>query len=318
MGGYRSVPSSPVKVAAGGSKLRPGASSATPTSLVGGGAGLNRAGSVKEYRRYYDGAESASPASPSPEAGSRSALIGHDAVFGGGRSGTVLASSGVHTNRAEKEEIERLNAVINSQRAIMADLEKSVASWKTRMKAQAELIQKLVVQNNADAGGSGGQSPPTSDAETEAETYSSPRRKLADSGYGENFHHTLPRTTHLSLAPPPPSHTASSEPYYGAHTYNRPPPAVGLGMLPSSPHKGFSANHTWSASSPSPLPLPEAGFPSPSRRKPRKTIEMDLKLLKSSPRVESNKSKFSLDPFASASQDSPTKRRGTNASAYYI
>ncbi|CBQ70333.1 probable kinesin motor protein 1 [Sporisorium reilianum SRZ2] len=279
-----SVPSSPVKaLAAGGSKLRPGAP-CTPTALT---PGLNRAGSVKEYRRYTGAASSSStPPSPTPASGSRSVLLQHQ------------ASSALLGNKAEKEEIERLNAVISSQRAIMADLEKSVASWKTRMKAQAELIHKLVVQNS-------GSSPPASDAEND-ELPSTPRKHTAP----ENFH-TLPRTTHLALS------TANNEPYYGAHTFNRPPPAQ------NSPTKPFASTFgsTWTPASPNPLPLPggsAAGDGSPSKRKPRKTIEMDLKLLKSSPRVESHKSKFSLDYGPAGSQDTPTKRRGTNASAYYI
>lgn len=298
--GVRSVPTSPIKAFAG-SKLRP----TTPQSS---GAGLNRAGSVKEYRRYQPGgAEPSSPASPSPAAGSRSAFLSQEA-FSGGRSAT-LNSGSASTNRAEKEEIERLNAVINSQRAIMADLEKSVASWKTRMKAQAELIQKLVLQNNPST-----QSPPTSDGENEENfSLSSPRRKVTFNP--EEASNTLPRTTHLSLS----QHQSVNEPYYGAHTYNRPPPNLGLGMQPTSPHKASYSANTWSASHPSPLPLPN-GSESPSKRKPRKTIEMDLKLLKSSPRVENNKNKFDLDALTAGSrtQDTPTKRRGTNASAYYI
>ncbi|SPO24950.1 probable kinesin motor protein 1 [Ustilago trichophora] len=301
--GYRtwgvggSVPSSPVKLSAGGdgSKLRPAANDLS---------GLNRAGSVKEYRRYQP--TLGSPSSSPSRAGTRSAFLPHEPVF---------ASAPV-SNKAEKEEIDRLNAVINSQRAIMADLEKSVASWKTRMKTQAELIQRLVQAGNGSNGPSAGViSPPTSDGENE-EVFSagSPRRKLYDAVPAEGFH-TLPRTTHLSLSNPP-----NNEPYYGAHTFNR-PPTVGLGVQPGSPHKSnfFSSNATWSASSPSPLPLPNGAAGSPGKRKPRKTIEMDLKLLKSSPRVESGKNKFSLDNYPiGSSQDTPTKRRGTNASAYYI
>ncbi|KAJ1038890.1 hypothetical protein NDA11_005517 [Ustilago hordei] len=301
----QSVPTSPIKAFAG-SKLR----GLTPETS-GAGTGLNRAGSVKEYRRYQPGAaDPSSQASPSPAAsGSRSAFLSQE-TFSGGRSATLNSGSAA-TNKAEKEEIERLNSVINSQRAIMADLEKSVASWKTRMKAQAELIQKLVLENIPST-----QSPPTSDGENE-ETFSSlssPRRK-ANFSHQEEGSNTLPRTTHLSLS----QHQAMNEPYYGAHTYNRPPPTLTYGVMPGSPHKaGFSAN-TWSASSPSPLPLP-SGNESPSKRKPRKTIEMDLKLLKSSPRVESNKTKFDLDALTAGSrtQDTPTKRRGTAASAYYI
>ncbi len=64
---------------------------------------------------------------------------------------------------------------------------------------------------------------------------------------------------------------------------------------------------------PSPPPPPVVGA---RGGKPRKTIEMDLKLLKSSPRVETSKSLFARD--STPLPDSPTKRRGTNASAYYI
>ncbi|SPO22782.1 probable kinesin motor protein 1 [Ustilago trichophora] len=298
--GGGSVPSSPIKLAAGGgsSKLRTAANDLS---------GLNRAGSVKEYRRYQPTLGSPSPSSSSSPAGTRSALLPHEPVFAGSPV----------SNKAEKEEIDRLNAVINSQRAIMADLEKSVASWKTRMKTQAELIQRLVQAGNGLNGstGNGVISPPTSDGENE-ETFNagSPRRKLYDTVPGEGFH-TLPRTTHLSL-----SNQASNEPYYGAHTFNR-PPTIGLGVQPGSPTKSnfFSPNGTWSTSSPSPLPLPNGAAGSPGKRKPRKTIEMDLKLLKSSPRVESGKNKFSIDNYPiTSSQDTPTKRRSTNASAYYI
>ena len=299
--GAGSVPSSPVKLAAGGSKLRP---SGTAVSQLGKD-GLQRAGSVKEYRRY----QPADPASPSPltPAGSRSVLLGHSPTF---------SSADGAASRAEKEEIARLNAVISSQRAIMADLEKSVASWKTRMKAQAELIHQLVVQNGG-ASGAGGVSPPSSDGEHDDPfSSSSPRSRKPNPVPAHT--HTLPRTTHLSLP-----RTPGAEPYYGAHTFNRPPPSIGA--APGSPHKGYAAN-TWSSSSPSPLPLPQGqGYAgadgSSSKRRPRKTIEMDLKLLNSSPRVENSRSRFTADHAnPTGSLDSPTKRRANNtsASAYYI
>ncbi|KAI3487724.1 hypothetical protein L1887_48331 [Cichorium endivia] len=170
----------------------------------------------------------------------------------------------------------------------MADLEASVASWKTRMKAQADLIAQLVQHSPSHP------SPPASDGEHDEPV--SPRKYAA----------ALPRTTHLALS--------NDQPYYGAHTYNR-PPTIGLGMLPASPNKLSGA--AWTNASPNPLPLPAAAAGGGSeRRKPRKTIEMDLKLLKSSPRVETSKSLFARD--STPLPDSPTKRRGTNASAYYI
>ncbi len=181
--------------------------------------------------------------------GARSVILGSSATFN-----TVSNSiSGLPTssNKAEKEEIERLNAVIASQRAIMADLEKAVAGWKTRMKAQAELIQKLVVQNN---GSSGGQTPPASDGENEAETafgsFSSPQRR--PTSFGEGFN-TLPRTTHLSLsreANAPTLTTNNNEPYYGAHTFNRPPPASG------SPQKVSFLTNTFSGTNSPSSPPP--------------------------------------------------------------
>ncbi len=269
-----SVPSSPIKAfTTGASRLRNELSTLS-------GSGVHRAGSVKEYRRYRAGEEPCSPASPSPAAGARSVLLGSAATFSAGAGATA---------RAEREEIERLNAVIASQRAIMADLEASVASWKTRMKAQADLIAQLVQHSPSHP------SPPASDGEHDEPV--SPRKQAA----------ALPRTTHLALS--------NDQPYYGARTYNR-PPTIGLGMLPTSPNKLSGA--AWTNASPNPLPLPAAagGGGASERRKPRKTIEMDLKLLKSSPRVETSKSLFARD--SSAVPDSPTKRRGTNASAYYI
>ena len=261
-----SVASSPVKFATvGGSKLRP--------TTASNGSTLHRAGSVKEYRRYAATTDSC-PTTPSATCapGSQSVMLPSQAF-----------PSPDTRSTAEKQEIDRLNAVIASQRALMADLENSVASWKLRMKAQAELIHKLASNPT----------PPTSDGETE-DAFSSPSK-----------FNTLPRTTHLSL---------QADPYYGAHTFNRPP-----SVAAASPTK--FANHgrgSWTTACPSPLPLPGGADASPSKRKPRKTIEMDLKLLKSSPRVESSKSKFSTASLPGETHDTPTKRRGTTASAYYI
>ncbi|GAC99051.1 hypothetical protein PHSY_006648 [Pseudozyma hubeiensis SY62] len=294
-----SVPNSPIKTLAGGSKLRPGAT--TPLSS----GSLNRAGSVKEYRRYQAGTDTSSPTppSPSPASGSRSVILGHTSTFSSSSSPasrnallTTASSTAALSNKAEREEIDRLNAVIASQRAIMSDLEKSVASWKERMKTQAELIHKLVLQNS--------NSPPTSDGEVEEAVPTTPRRKIAFAPAVE-VQHSLPRTTHLSLAHP-------DAPYYGAHTFNRPPSSIS----PVKPLSNNFTSNTWSSSSssPHPLPIPTTIDSSPSKRKPRKTIEMDLKLLNSSPRVESSKNRFTVDDRA---PDTPTRRR-TNASAYYI
>ncbi|PWZ00973.1 kinesin-domain-containing protein [Testicularia cyperi] len=346
-----SVPSSPVKGITA-SRLRGGSLFEGPSTPTRSSPGLNRAGSVKEYRRYTPSATINEPASPSPAAtGTRSVLLGHRATFDNNRNASVA------NNRAEKEEIERLNAVINSQRALMADLENSVASWKMRMKQQAELIQKLVQQQpqlnstSSAAGeqrvataaldlGSGGHSPPCSDGESDVfglhkqgilgdiangsdgrGRWNSPRTKPPATGASpERGFGTLPRTTHLSLG------SKVEEPYYGAHTYNRPP--LNPAQIPGSPYKPYGhaglPSSPYAAGAPTPLPLPSLGVAdasenrrsSPSPRKPRKTIESDLRLLKASPRVETNKSKFITDLLAST-PDTPSRRR-TNASAYYI
>ena len=201
--------------------------------------------------------------------------------------------------------------MINSQRAIMADLENSVASWKTRMKTQAELIHKLMVSNGTSS--AAGQSPPSSDAEADEVFGQGSPRRHKQAGWQQDAQHTLPRTTHLALSS---TNNSVPTPYYGAHTFNRPPSTIGS---PTKPFSNSSTVDSWSYSSPHPLPLPGSGDSvSPSKRKPRKTIEMDLKLLKSSPRVESSKNRFNLENEVANSADTPTKRRATNASAYYI
>lgn len=315
-GSMTGSPVSPTKALAGGSKLRPGAT--TPTCTLT--SGLNRAGSVKEYRRYQSGADASSPTppSPSPASGSRSVMLGHTPTFSGSSLGShtsiLAASPSTATQpagKAERDEIDRLNAVINSQRAIMADLENSVASWKTRMKTQAELIHKLMVSNGTSS--AAGQSPPSSDAEADEVFGQGSPRRHKQAGWQQDAQHTLPRTTHLALSS---TNNSVPTPYYGAHTFNRPPSTIGS---PTKPFSNSSTVDSWSYSSPHPLPLPGSGDSvSPSKRKPRKTIEMDLKLLKSSPRVESSKNRFNLENEVANSADTPTKRRATNASAYYI
>ncbi|EST10124.1 Kinesin, motor domain protein [Kalmanozyma brasiliensis GHG001] len=222
----------------GGSTLRPASS-----------PGLSRTGSVKEYRRY----QSASPGPPSasPPASTRSVILTHQAS---------------PSRTAERDEIDRLNAVISSQRALMSDLEHSVASWKDRLHAQTELIHRLMAQPSS--------SPPVSDTENACVT---PTKR-------EESFHTLPRTTHLAL--------------------------TGKG----TPTK--SVLGSWNRNSPSPLPVSDKMQETTGKRKPRKTIELDMKLLNSSPRVEGGRTRFGAG--AGGGEDTPTKRRGTTASQFYV
>lgn len=199
-----------------------------------GRTSLQRGGSMREYKRY-----SASQDLPS---GSNVAM--DQAV------------------KAEREEIERLNSVINTQRSIMADLEGSVAAWKSRLRLQHDIITRLV-----ESGG--------------AEKIVMPDELIADS----------PRATNAVSTT-----TSSPGPYYGAHIYNRPPAGLGLGS--TSPTKGMGWLATMPGVKPDPLPLPN-GLCSPSgKARRRKTIEHEIEELKGSPRVKNTTDRL-LEPRAS-------------------
>ncbi|SPO36055.1 related to Kinesin-7a motor protein [Pseudozyma flocculosa] len=317
-------------------------------------------GSVREYRRYQPASEDdVFTGNSGAPAGHRSSVLGYKAIFDGMDSAKSSSASSSH-HRAEREEIERLNAVIQSQRAIMSDLEKSVASWKSRLKAQADLIHKLASSSGGAGGGgvvgSGGFAnitPPMQDGELPSpvrsrplgevqpvasptkfstqfessrsrfaggapfdspESTSSPR--YGGGGGGGRDYSTLPRS-------------GKDQPYYGAHTYNRPPSTIGLGVMPGSPTKVSSSStpvsSLWShQQQPSPLPPPPsspsaAANPSARgagrRRKPRMTIENELLALKATPRVESSRTRFLVDE---KDEEPVGLRAKTSSAAYYI
>ncbi|KAE8215739.1 hypothetical protein CF327_g1017 [Tilletia walkeri] len=94
---------------------------------------IQRAGSMREWKKYEGDssiAEGARKVGGVP--GDPSALTVEDAV------------------KAEREEIARLNAVIASQRILMADLEGSVDKWKERLGAQQQIIDELVKHGEQD------------------------------------------------------------------------------------------------------------------------------------------------------------------------
>lgn len=103
--------------------------------------GLSRRGSAREYRRYR---------APLPSSPSTSPLASASSLF---LPALALASSPVTTQapalleaalRNEREEVTRLNEVINGQRTLMSDLERSVAEWQKKMKEQQEIIRMLI------------------------------------------------------------------------------------------------------------------------------------------------------------------------------
>ncbi|KDN52194.1 kinesin-domain-containing protein [Tilletiaria anomala UBC 951] len=102
-------------------------------SPAGNASALQRAGSLREYRRYEPSSES----SPIPTRPS-----GLSAAFA--PSSAVIEAA----VKAEREEIRRLNAVISSQRQLMADLERSVADWKNKLRLQQDLINRLVAESS--------------------------------------------------------------------------------------------------------------------------------------------------------------------------
>ncbi|KAL9938900.1 hypothetical protein V8E36_002619 [Tilletia maclaganii] len=108
--------------------IRP--SSISPSISSGGGFRLQRAGSMREWKKYEGNASIAETAG--------------GALKLGGAPGDSSALTIEDAVKAEREEIARLNAVIVSQRTLMADLEGSVAKWKERLGAQQQIIDELV------------------------------------------------------------------------------------------------------------------------------------------------------------------------------
>jgi centromeric protein E len=280
---------------------------------------LARGGSVREYRKY----------APSEPAGS---LLGRTRMSAAGDLNTGLGRGGAAVDeaiRAEREEITRLNAVITSQRAIMAELEKSVAAWKERLRKQQEIISRLVEGSSATADLSAltaAMAPSPAPSRLQEVTLNSSGRKRLSSGTASSSAVSSFGTEPLRRAGTTTSAfgragatTSSSSPYYGAHTFNRPP--AGLGLTPSSPTKAAGAY--WSGlpggPGPEPLPMPErlAAEGRTARRRPRRTIESEIAALSSSPRVEATKSRL-LEPSSPAklSHALPVPTRATRE--YYV
>jgi len=236
----------------------------------GGRTSLQRGGSMREYKRY-----SASNDLPS--------------------SNNVALEQAV---KAEREEIERLNEVITSQRGIMSDLEGSVAAWKSRLRLQHDIITRLV-----EAGG-------------DADKITIPQELLSAATPTMSNASNVAATTRLKRASSTASNNNSPTPYYGAHTFNRAPAGLGLGS--SSPTKGVGWLASMPGVKPDPLPLP-SGLSSPNAKTRRRlTIEHEIEELKGSPRVKSTTDRL-LEPRTSRPlpiPGSPAKLRPSKD--YYI
>lgn len=149
---------------------------------LGTSTGLNRGGSLREYKKYdptsedvfsrtsipksrrsiFGGASSEkdeatnfsiSSSLPTSSSSRYSLDLASSPFLSTSRSRNGFVSESVieEAVRIEREEISRLNSVIQSQRSLMADLEQSVKGWKNRLKIQQELIERLA---NGEAGSS--------------------------------------------------------------------------------------------------------------------------------------------------------------------
>ncbi|MCO5566170.1 hypothetical protein L7F22_019846 [Adiantum nelumboides] len=232
-----------------------------------------RGGSMRDYKRYSTSRTS----------------------FGGGDLAIPSRSTEELERqlKEEREEIERLNGVIATQRTIMAELEASVVTWKKRLRTQQEIITKLVEAAGVKAS-------PSLIAQSQSLAVGESTSMIHNNG-GRSSGVDLKRTSSNAS-----TSSASSAPYYGAHLYNRPPAglsgaAQGLGLGSSSPTKGTAWLSSMPGIRPDPLPLPDyaisAGLSSPNGKaaRRRKTIENEIESLKESPRVEHTKSRL-LEP----------------------
>lgn len=335
-GATSSVPSSP-------SKLRETLSATATPKGPRSFTALARGGSVREYRRY-PGPMASSPSTSPSMSSSASFLpaLSLASTTANAQSSALLEAS----LRREREEVMRLNEVIQGQRTIMSDLEKSVAEWQLRMKEQQEIIRMLMEDGGpiaADAQVCPQQipTPPMSEGENAPLTptratkrvisrslRSTPLRSSGRNSNGatppkqqgkplqgsEDFMKRRNMFAADSAAAGLPSKQrggsafplgASTGPYYGAHTFNRPPTTIanpGLGLTaPNSPTKGSGLWGSGPSSGPDPLPLPGSLTPNAKRRQRRITIEHELEALKNgnSPRV---------DERTRGLLDSPTKK----------
>lgn len=326
---------------------------------------LARGGSLREYRRYQPPhGMSSSPSSSRtgfmmPGSPSTNRTLGGLGLAMPKPTSDALAIEAAIKN--EREEIQRLNDVIQSQRTLMSDLETSVSEWKHRMRSQQDIIRRLLTSGGGDDDDDYADmaaslhspmsrpmpaatiprttklpTPPLQEGE-EDQNYQpdyandTPTKRggtrdstpLRFSGRRSNGVHAADDTassfnfakrrsaflqghttdgkpragsaitgTHTSTT----TTSANNSPYYGAHMYNRPPPArkslnAGLGLTaPNSPTKGgglWNGGHATTTMMPDPLPLPAPSTPT-RRAKRRITIEHELEKLKngSSPRVD--------------------------------
>ncbi|PWN27933.1 kinesin-domain-containing protein [Jaminaea rosea] len=330
------VPSSPSRLREALATTPTKAASSVPFSL-------QRGGSLREYRRYTR------PGLPSPPSSSANATLPALALASPSNATSSTSSSAAASSdplleaalRNEREEVARLNSVIQAQRNMMGDLEASVAQWQAKMGEQQEIIRMLMEENNAVATGKELPTPPMGEADLENKT---PAQLAIKSKATRGLRGSTPlhsSSGRASNGATPPRHSAASAsqqapaslprsaamknddflkrrsaflvdspsqskdakpragsmmpigsaPYYGAHTFNRPPGSsssnAGLGLTaPSSPTKGSGL---WGNVQPDPLPVPEGSMnTTPRKQRPRVTIEHELERLKSgaSPRVD--------------------------------
>lgn len=293
--------------------------------------------SMREYKRY-----SRSPllsnelAPPSTLSKSVSADIGALSLA---TSSTALNALAVEAAvKSEREEIQRLNDVINSQRSLMSDLEHSVTEWKARMASQQSIIKKLMEAGLSSGSSSSAKLPTPPMQSSENLPSSFPRnegvlrvnrkssngvddflkRKAAFLSGGED-------TGLQAKARGGSAHVgtlSSNGVYYGAHTFNRAPPSssssnFGLGLAaPSSPTKGSGL---WSHQNPDPLPLPGNLTPSKHKKSRRLTIENELEKLKSSsPKVDVRTKELLDSPTKKSSARWSHEEEKTSAKDWYI
>lgn len=293
--------------------------------------------SMREYKRY-----SRSPllstelAPPSTLSKSVSADIGALSLA---TSSTALNALAVEAAvKSEREEIQRLNDVINSQRSLMSDLERSVTEWKARMASQQSIIKKLMEAGISSNSSSAAKlpTPPMQSGENLPSSF--PRnegvlrinrkssngaddflkRKAAFLSNGED-------TGMQAKARGGSAHVgtlSSNGVYYGAHTFNRAPPSssssnYGLGLAaPSSPTKGSGL---WSHQNPDPLPLPGSSTPSKYKKSRRLTIENELEKIKaSSPKVDVRTKELLDSPTKKSSARWSHEEEKTSAKDWYI
>ena len=308
IGGGGSLPGSPLRAPLKSPLFSPPQNRASDLFSADAKGPLQRAGSLREYRKY----EPTRDDSPLP--------TGPSGLSYNPSSAVIDAAL-----RAEREEITRLNAVIASQRSLMTDLEKSVAQWKNKMRLQQDLINRLAAEPEEMGPSHLPRSPIPEkyhiDSPEKAARLFKESQLLASPALSSLTSRINQRDSHpedLFFAP-----------YQAASTHNRSSSGstAGLGLAPGSPSKGSG----WFTAlpgqfKPEPLPLhPDSPHNGDSpRRRPRKTLEGEIDMLRSTSRVDRTKSQL-LNPVL----HSPSKLgkadlaaiRGNNARStkdYYV